>query len=431
MTVKQFIITILAISIGNAAFAQIAPERRPYIETISVPDHPGRIYKCGETASLRVEAYAGGVPLEGIWVHFSSGDELMKPQIVDSVQFQNGIAILPVGTRKDPGFKTISYSFTASGQTYEDYANVGFDPDQISPMTPIPDDFDEFWSETLAEAEAVGLDPIITPLPQYSTETVEVSKVRLTVGPDGRNIYGYLSRPKDGEKHPVLFEPPGAGTRKRRPSTGYAERGYIYMNINIHHDADSELSDEDYQEVVGELENYRYIGIEDKDDFYYKEVYAACSRCIDFLCTLEDWDGKNVGVTGGSQGGALSIVSAALNDKVTFCAAFYPALCDLMGALHDRAPGWPKYFLEEEVIEGAEETLAYYDVVNFARKLECPVFYAFGFNDQTCCPTSTYAGYNVITAPKKLITTFTNGHWRFSATNEEAKEWYDEQCGLQ
>lgn len=430
MKPKHCLITFLALCLGAEASGQIAPERRPYIETISVPDHPGRIYECGETASLRVEAYAGGVPLEGVWVHFCAGDELMEPQIVDSVEFCNGVAILPIGTRKEPGFRTISYRFSAAGQSYEDYVNVGFSPDQILPMTHVPDDFDAFWSECLAEAEDIALDPVIIPLPQYSTETVEVSKVKLTVGPGGRNIYGYLSRPKDGKKHPVLFEPPGAGTRKRRPSTGYAERGYIYMNINIHNDADSELSEEEYQKVTGDLEEYRYIGIENRDSFYYKEVYTACSRCIDFLCSLEDWDGKNVGVTGGSQGGALSIVSAALNDKVTFCAAFYPALCDLMGALYERAPGWPKYFMEHDEAKGAEETLAYYDVVNFARRLKCPVFYAFGFNDQTCCPTSTYAAYNVITAPKKLVTTFTNGHWRFSATNEEAKEWYDEQSQL-
>lgn len=58
---------------------------------------------------------------------------------------------------------------------------------------------------------------------------------------------------------------------------------------------------------------------------------------MDFLCSLPDWDGKNVIVTGGSQGGALTLVTAALNEKVTMCAPFYPALCDLQGFRHDRA----------------------------------------------------------------------------------------------
>lgn len=425
----QLLSTVLMglVGTGLCVEAQNAPERRAYIETICVPDHPDRVYETGEMATLRVEAYAGGVPLEGVWVHYSCGDELMKPQVIDSVQFDNGKALIPVGTRQEPGFRTVSYSFTAAGNTYNDYANVGFVPEDIMPLTPMPKDFDRFWRKAVAEAESVDLDPIVTPLPQYSTETVEVSKVKLTVGP-GRNIYGYLTRPRDGKKHPVLFEPPGAGTRKRRPSTSYAEHGFICLNINIHHDADSELPDDEYKAIVDPYENYWRDGIQDPDEFYYKEVYAACSRCIDYLCTLPDWDGKNVGVTGGSQGGALSMVAAVLNDKVTFCAAFYPALCDLLGALNGRAPGWPRYYLNRDEAAGAEKTLAYYDVANFARKIKCPVFYSFGFNDKTCCPTSTYAAYNVITAPKELVTTFTNGHWRFSATNSEAIQWCRKQC---
>lgn len=428
MKLQKFTLLLIAAFIGINAMSQIRPERRAYIETISVPNHPDRIYETGEMATLRVEAYAGGVPLEGVWVHFTAGDELMPHEMSDSVQFHSGKALIPIGTRQEPGFRTVNYSFSAAGQTYTDYANVGFSPEEIQPKTPMPKDFDRFWRRVLAEAEAIDLNPEVTPLPQYSTETVEVSKVKLTVGPEGRNIYAYLSRPKNGKKHPVMFEPPGAGTRKRRPSTSYAERGYIYMNINIHHDADSELSDDDYNTIIEPYENYWTDGVEDPETFYYKEVYAACSRCIDFLCSLPDWDGKNVGVTGGSQGGALSIVAAALNDKVTFCAPFYPALCDVLGQLHGRAPGWPKYYLKEDISEEDAKTLAYYDIVNFARKLKCPVFYSFGFNDQTCCPTSTYAAYNVITAPKKLVTTYTNGHWRYSATNDDAREWGDSQC---
>ena len=409
------------------ASAQFSAERRAYVESIAVPDHPDRVYSVGQVATLRLEAYAGGVPVDGVWVRYKSGDELMPPHTTDSVQFRGGVAFLPIGTRTEPGFKTISYDFVVAGKQYKDYVNVGFSPENIVTLTPDPEDFDEFWAKTIAAAQAVPLDPVVTPLPQYSTETVEVSKVKLTVGPGGRNIYAYLSRPKDGRKHPVLFDPPGAGTNKRNPTTYYADRGYIYMNINIHHDADSELPNDEYRQIVAPFASYPNMGIEDKDKFYYRAVYAACVRCIDYLCSLPDWDGKNVGVTGGSQGGALTLVTAALSPKVTFCVPFYPALCDVLGALHGRAPGWPKYFMNNDEKAGAEQTLPYYDVVNFARRVECPVFFTFGFNDPTCCPTSTYAAYNVITAPKVLAATRTNGHWRFSVTNEEALTWMASQ----
>lgn len=431
MNSRQYFVCALAalflLPLNWNAKAQFSPERRAYVESIAVPDHPDRVYSVGQVATLRLEAYAAGVPLDGVWVRYKSGDELMEPHTIDSMQFRGGVALLPIGTRMEPGFKTISYEFAVAGKQYKDYVNVAFSPEKIRTFTPDPEDFDEFWAKTISEAQAVPLDPVVTPLPQYSTETVEVSKVKLTVGPGGRNIYAYLSRPKDGRKHPVLFGPPGAGTRKRGPVTFYSERGYIYLNINIHHDADSELPDDEYNAIVAPYARYTHDGIEDRDSFYYREVYAACVRCIDYLCSLPDWDGRNVGVTEGSQGGALTLVTAALSPKVTFCAPFYPALCDLLGALNGRAPGWPKYFLGKEEDEGAEQTLPYYDVVNFARRVKCPVFFAFGFNDPTCCPTSTYAAYNEITAPKVIAATRTNGHWRFSVTNEEALTWMEAQ----
>ena len=215
MNSRQYFVCALAalflLPLSWNARAQFSPERRAYVESIAVPDHPDRVYSVGQVATLRLEAYAAGVPLDGVWVRYKSGDELMEPHTIDSMQFRGGVALLPIGTRMEPGFKTISYEFAVAGKQYKDYVNVGFSPEKIRTFTPDPEDFDEFWAKTISEAQAVPLDPVVTPLPQYSTETVEVSKVKLTVGPGGRNIYAYLSRPKDGRKHPVLFGPPGAG----------------------------------------------------------------------------------------------------------------------------------------------------------------------------------------------------------------------------
>ena len=75
--------------------------------------------------------------------------------------------------------------------------------------------------------------------------------------------------------------------------------------------------------------------------------YTGCVRCVDYLCSLPEWDGKNVVCKDSSQGGALSIVTAALHEKVSLVCAAYPALCDLTGFAHGRAGGWPKYFFKE------------------------------------------------------------------------------------
>ena len=48
--------------------------------------------------------------------------------------------------------------------------------------------------------------------------------------------------------------------------------------------------------------------------------------------------------------------------------------------------------------------------MNFARRVTVPGLYSWGFNDETCPPTSMYAAYNVITAPKRLMLAYDTGH---------------------
>lgn len=422
-SIKTIILILVMAGTAVSVMAQFSKPRRTYLEYIITTDHADRNYTTGEQARVNIEAYKGGVPVDGVTVYYNVGDEMMKAAATDSVTLRNGRAVIPVGTRTQPGFRTCNLRFTVYDKTVKDMVKVAYSPDRIKSYTVMPDDFDRFWQKTLKTAAKTDIAPEITPLPRYSTDSVEVSLVKLNVGPNGRHMYGYLTKPRDGLRHPVLFCPPGAGASKISPTTYYSERGFIYLNINIHDGCNPELDDAAYAGRKAETEGYNRRGISSKETFYYRDVYAGCSRCIDFLCSLPEWDGSNVGVTGGSQGGALSIVTAALNPKVTFCSPFYPALCDLMGFLHDRAGGWPKYFEKQREEAGAEETLAYYDVVNFARRLKCPVFFSFGYNDETCSPTSTFAAYNEITAPKTLSVTPTSGHWRFTETNDESVEW--------
>ena len=78
--------------------------------------------------------------------------------------------------------------------------------------------------------------------------------------------------------------------------------------------------------------------------FRSKRIYTGCVRALDFLTSLPQYDGENLGVIGGSQGGALAMVTAALDKRVKALVAYYPALCDLTGYLYDRAGGWPHMF---------------------------------------------------------------------------------------
>jgi cephalosporin-C deacetylase-like acetyl esterase len=153
----------------------------------------------------------------------------------------------------------------------------------------------------------------------------------------------------------------------------------------------------------------------------------GCVRANDFLVSLPQFDGKNLAVTGGSQGGALSIITASLDSRVKFLAAYYPALSDVTGYLHGRAGGWPHLFNKDNLTNNNSkekiETCGYYDVVNFARQLKTPGLYSWGFNDETCPPTSMYSAYNVISAPKSLHLVLETGHWTFPEQTEKLTNW--------
>ena len=73
--------------------------------------------------------------------------------------------------------------------------------------------------------------------------------------------------------------------------------------------------------------------------------------------------------------------------------------------------------------EKATETLQYFDVVNFARLLKVPTFMSWGYNDDTCSPTSVWAAWNEIKAPKEKDITPTSGHWRFPSSQAKCLKW--------
>ena len=100
---------------------------------------------------------------------------------------------------------------------------------------------------------------------------------------------------------------------------------------------------------------------------------------------------------------------------------------------YGRSGGWPHLFIDrsDPLIEQKVAVSKYYDVVNFARFLTQPGFYAWGFNDIVCCPSSTFSAYNVITAPKTLKVARDTGHWLYPWQTEQALQWLKARFGME
>ena len=444
----------VTLSVSAQKFQQeFGNPRKPYVETVAAPDHADSYYRIGQPATLRIVAREGGVPLDGVTLRYRLGPDMLLSPSADSTTFVGGEALVRMGTMNEPGFLACQYEFVAGGKTYKDLVKLAYEPERIRTFTPMPTDFDQFWQKALKEARKVDLEPEYFNVPDASDDRFVTKLVRLHVGKE-KWIQGYLTIPlstPEGEKgqepsaslslgeggvkgsFPVVLCPPGAGSQHIYPSDYFPREGCIYMKIEIH-DNDQRLEGQAYDAERQKCIGYVGRGMDSRDTYYYKDVYVGCARAVDFLCSLPGWDGRNVFVTGGSQGGALSIITSVLNEKVTCCAPFYPALCDLFGFLHQRAGGWPKFFTDYSgdsrvgiPQEQAVETLQYFDVVNFARRLRVPTFMSWGYNDDTCSPTSIWAAWNEITAPKELDITPSSGHWRFPSSQSKCMEWLRRQ----
>jgi cephalosporin-C deacetylase len=417
---KSFVTFIALLCLCSRALSQSAPA--PLVKVIVSLDHNDWTYKLNEEASFAVQVLKYGTPINDVHVDYEAGPEEFPDTNEKGIILKDGKLELS-GTMKVPGFYRVKVSAFVDGNRYDGLATAGFEPDQIQPTVKNPADFDAFWTNAINEARKVDLDPRLTLLPERCTSLADVYHVSFQNESAGSRIYGILAVPKKAGKYPALLRVPGAGVRPYAGDAKSAGIGIISLEIGIH-GIPVNLDPEVYNSLAnGALFSYSSIRLNDRDAFYYKRVYLGCVRAVDFLFSLPEFNGSDIAVTGGSQGGSLTIVTAALDKRIKALAPMYPALCDNTGYLSHRAGGWPHYFKTNEPKPGEVETLGYYDVVNFARRISVPGFYSSGYNDETCAPTSVFSAYNVITAPKELDIFLDTGHWTYPEEDQKVTSW--------
>lgn len=416
---------LVALALAVAAVTA-APAAQEYTGTVLVTvtaDSPTWTYEVGAPVTFRIRVTRDGMPIaatvsyavgpDGFPRGFPATLEASAPAPADGL-------VVRGGTMQQPGFLRCIATVEVQGKTYRGLATAAFAPERLMPTVEDPPDFDAFWNAGKAALAKIPVEARLTHLPERSTAKADVYEVEIdSIGAAAETrskVYGILCEPKTGERLPALLFVPGAGMR---PYTGMiepCEKGVITLQIGIHSmpvtfDASVYTALQN-----GALRAYYFYNLDDRDRYFYRRVYLGCLRANDFLVSRPRWDGRRLAVTGGSQGGALSIVTAALDPRVIGLAASYPALADMTGYRHGRAGGWPHMFrADQKGVHDTPQKLAtvpYYDVVNFARRLRVPGIYSWGFNDETVPPTSAFAAYNVITAPKRLLLAVTTGHAR-------------------
>lgn len=418
---KHFLLSFAMIIVMGVSVVAQPPATK--VQVYLVPDHADALYRVGENAKVKVSATDCGMALSDIVVNYEVSEDLMTPHITKSVTLKGDGAAINLGTMKKPGYLRVKATVEKDGKKYSTISTVGFDTDKLQPTVTRPDDFDAFWNSQLEAVRKVDLQPTMTLLPERCTDKVNVYHISYR-NINNTRMYGMLTMPKAEGKYPAVLRFPGAGVGEKSGDIGHAAQGAIILEFGIHGIPVNIQNSTVYSDLGGGvLASYPTYNLDNRYSYYYKRVYLGCVRGIDFIETLPQFNGK-IGTFGGSQGGALSIVTSALDSRINATVAYFPALCDLEGYTHGRAGGWPHMFKGEENRTSEKlSTARYYDVTNFARNLSAPVHYFLGYNDLTCAPTTTQSTYNVITAPKTLLIGENNGHWLYTEQTNALWDW--------
>jgi len=320
-------------------------------------------------------------------------------------EIKDGSAELEFDLDLVPGFYHAVVSMDEDGEKVElTRSNIGINPELIeSPQDKQPD-FDLFWEKTLDELAAVEPEYKLTLLKEHSNDIRRTYRVDMkSLG--GAEICGVLTEPVAPGKYPVMVYYMGYGS-----DLWYADPSSNPQMIEF----TLCIRNQSLNRKPGEVNDWCTRGLESEYSYYYRGAFADAVRALDFVCSLEKADQERILAQGESQGGALTLIAASLDQRVKAIAPSVPFLNDYkdyFALVH-----WPgdmilaaakeKGIAEEELYR----ILSYFDVKNFTDRIACPVYMAIGLQDETCPPHTNFAGYNHIRSEKDWICYPHTGH---------------------
>jgi len=270
-----------------------------------------------------------------------------------------------------------------------------------------PHDFDAFWGDVLRQAAAVPLDAEVVPDPLRTSDDVEVFEVFYTSLDHVRVASWYCRPARRAERSPAIMFLPGYQMDPPIPKE-WARKGYIALSVAPRGKL---RSNRHFNPGYPNLLTYNIV---DRHTYAYRGFYADTWRGIDFLLSRPEVEPTRLGVTGSSQGGGLTITTAAMRREVRAAAAGAPYLCGFMDAI-ELTHTYPyeeinDYLrLHPESRGEVEETVAYFDGINFADRIACPIIVNIGLQDNVCPPETGYALFNRIGAEDKHLYPY-DGH---------------------
>ena len=284
---------------------------------------------------------------------------------------------------------------------------------------PCPADIDEYWDDALKEMNSVEANPVFekADFPYKNGESYDL----YFTGTKNARIHCKFMKPLNVEgKVPavLLFHGLGGAFHDWVELVKYVAQGYVVAAMDCRGQGGQS---EDVGGTVGPTFSSPFTrGLsDDKHNLLQRDMFLDTALLAKIVMGLPYVDEGRIGVTGGSQGGGLSVACAALVPEIKKCAPVFPYLSDykrvwdmdLDAGAYDGLRYYfrrqdPRHEREDEIFE----KLGYVDIQNLAKRIKAEVLMATGLRDTTCPPSTQFAMYNKLTCKKNVLIYHDYGH---------------------
>ena len=282
-----------------------------------------------------------------------------------------------------------------------------------------PDDFDEFWRGTLAEARAAGGPATLTPAETPITELI-VEDLSFP-GFGGESVRGWVTRPAHSGPLPTVVEYLGYNGGRGIPGERiqWAAAGYVHVLMDTRGQGSGWGTGGDTPDPHGSgpaVAGFMTRGITDPREYYYRRVFTDAVRLIDAVREFPFVDPDRIAVTGGSQGGGITLAVAGLVPGLRGVMPDVAFLCDFRHSV-EVALGAPftevtAYLaIHRDQVDTVFGTLSYFDGVSFARRIDAPTLMSVALMDEVVPPSGTFAAFNELAVTDRELEVYGfNGH---------------------
>lgn len=283
-----------------------------------------------------------------------------------------------------------------------------------------PADFDQFWADTLAATREHALNATFTPV-DFGLSLIDTYDVTFA-GYGGQAVKGWFLRPKGVSKPlPCVVQYIGYGGGRGFPLNwlNWSTAGYAHLVMDTRGQGSAWLHGDTPDMPDGAnpfTPGFMTQGILDPKTYYYRRVYTDGVRAVAAAQSHDGVDSEQIAVTGGSQGGGISIaVSGLIPNDVKVSMPDVPFLCHFRRAVgltdsHPYAEIVKYLSIHRDKVEQIYSTLDYFDGMNFAARSAARALYSAALMDDICPPSTVYAAYNQVNAPKSIKVYQFNNH---------------------